>query len=603
MIPAVRVICFTILLSAFSFRAVAEDFTNAIHAYLLHRVELEKRDVGIVVGIVDEHGSSIVSCGKMKNGTDQDVNGDTLFDIASIGKTFTALLLEDMVERGEMKLDDPVAKHLPKSVKMPTHNGKEITLLHLATHTSGLPNLPELDIHPKRADNAYAEYTVENLYAFVSGYQLIRDPGTKYEYSGVGMALLGQVIALKAGMNYESLVVDRICRPLKMDSTRITLTAELNSRLATGHNQFGDSEPKIDLPALAGAGALRSTANDMLKYISANLGLTPSSLTPLMEKTHVAHLDKTTYSQVGLDWEIMRDLQGSQLISHGGGSLGFITFAAFDMTRRRGVVVLSNSQDQDVPAIGYLLLASEWQSNRRPKETKINSRVYDSYVGQYQLIPDVALQTSSNAVVAPSQPGINIRREGDRLFAQATDSSSWPDNVVLPPGAAELMPESGNRFFNRLTGMPLTFSRDGGGKAIGLTARVPGAEFSFKKTSDQQPEAPEPPKPHIRIKLDQNLLDACVGEYEFATNGVFPAGMKLTIWRERGQLVGQAWGKNVTLGAFDIYPESETNFFLKLGTDGAQLTIIKNEKGEMTSVIYHSYSAGSPDCQGKKLKE
>ena len=110
MIPAVRVICFTILLSAFSFRAEAEDFTNAIHAYLLHRVEVEKRDVGIVVGIVDEHGSSIVSCGKLDNGNDLEVNGDTVFDIRSMTCTFTGLLLQDMIQRGEMKLEDPPSR-------------------------------------------------------------------------------------------------------------------------------------------------------------------------------------------------------------------------------------------------------------------------------------------------------------------------------------------------------------------------------------------------------------------------------------------------------------------------------------------------------------
>jgi CubicO group peptidase (beta-lactamase class C family) len=142
MIPAVRVICFTILLSAFSFQAAAEDFTNAIHAFLQHRVGVEKRDVGMVVGIVDEHGSRVVSYGKLDNGTGREVNGDTLFEVGSITKTFTALLLQDMVERGEMRLDDPVAEYLPKSVRMPTHNGKQITLLQLATHTSGLPMLP-----------------------------------------------------------------------------------------------------------------------------------------------------------------------------------------------------------------------------------------------------------------------------------------------------------------------------------------------------------------------------------------------------------------------------------------------------------------------------
>jgi serine-type D-Ala-D-Ala carboxypeptidase/endopeptidase len=185
----VTFICLALILSLVP--AAAEDFTNGIHAYLQHRVELERKDVGIVVGLVDEHGSRIVSCGKMKIGSDKEVNGDTLFDIGSIGKTFTALLLQDMVERGEMKLDDPVASYLPESVKVPTYKGKQITLLHLATHTSGLPNMPD-DMHPKRADNAYVEYGIQNLYAFVSGYRLTCAPGTKYQYSGVGMALLGQ---------------------------------------------------------------------------------------------------------------------------------------------------------------------------------------------------------------------------------------------------------------------------------------------------------------------------------------------------------------------------------------------------------------------------
>ncbi len=140
MITTLRVICFTILLSAFSFRAAAEDFTDAIRAFLQHRVEVEKTNGGIVVGIVDEHGSSVISYGKLDNGTDQEVNGDTVFGMHSTTCVFTGLLLQDMVERGEMKLDDPVAKYLPKSVKMPTHNGKEITLRHLVTETSGLPS-------------------------------------------------------------------------------------------------------------------------------------------------------------------------------------------------------------------------------------------------------------------------------------------------------------------------------------------------------------------------------------------------------------------------------------------------------------------------------
>src|SRR4026208_202362 len=234
---AARIIGLVFRVGVCAVRSSAEEFTNAIQAFLQQRVEVEKRDVGIVVGIVDENGSRVVSCGKLDNDPDQEVNGDTLFDIASITKPFTGLLLQDMIERGEMKLDDPVQKYLPASVKVPTRHGKQITLFHLVTHTSGLPHIAD-NLNPKRPDNIFADYTVEELNTFLSNYQLTRDPGAKFQYSSLGAGLLGHVIALKAGSDYESLVVDRICRPLKMDSTRITLTPELKSRFATGHNQF-----------------------------------------------------------------------------------------------------------------------------------------------------------------------------------------------------------------------------------------------------------------------------------------------------------------------------------------------------------------------------
>ncbi|MGD0519369.1 MAG: serine hydrolase domain-containing protein, partial [Thermoguttaceae bacterium] len=546
MITAVRVLCFTILLSAFSFRAAAEDFTDAIHAYLQSCVETHKVNAGIVVGIVDEHGSSIISYGKLDNGTDQEVNGDTLFEIASVTKTFTALLLQDMIERGEMKLDDPVAKYLPKSVTIPSRNGKEITLLQLATHRSGLPRFPDNGLLTPLGDVNSADYTVEMLYDFLSGYKLTRDPGAKFDYSDLAMGLLGHVIALKAGTDYESLVVDRICRPLEMDSTRITLTPELKSRFATGHNQLGYVASNLDCGVLMAAGGLRSTVNDMLKYVSANLGLTRSTLTPLMEKTHAIHFQSdtpcgyvSTGGSIGLAWFVLSDPQGSEIVRHGGASCGYKTFVGFDLTRRRGVVVLSNSQDSfGIEPLGMLLLQSQWQSERRPKETKISSPVYDSLVGQYQLSPDFALgmfavrqflgSASKTIIYIPAgfclavilvllwrarsfrkrllilgcavlvssvlaalivlvlshrfcaifNPSIIIRREGDHIFTRYTRQFSPEANKLLPPFptpvylwsvvSIELLPESETHFFNRLTGMPMTFSRDARGKVTGL---------------------------------------------------------------------------------------------------------------------------------------
>jgi CubicO group peptidase (beta-lactamase class C family) len=602
---AIRIVYLSTLLAAFSFHAAAEDFTNAIHAYLQQCFEAEKINGCIVIGLVDEQGSRVVSCGKLDNGTDREADGDTVFEIASITKTFTGLLLQDMVERGEMKLDDPVAKYLPKSVKVPTRNGKEITLLQLVTHTSGLPFMPD-NLDPKRMDNPYANYTVDKMYAFLSGYKLPRDPGTKYEYSGVGVALLAQAIALKAGTNYESLVVDRICRPLKMDSTRITLTPELKSRLAQGHNDYGYVVLDGDCGAFIGGGALCSTANDMLKYISANLGLIPSNLTLLMEKTHVVYFSHVTprNDAIGLAWFVTPKPDGTKIIWHAGRAAGCLAFVGFDTTRRRGVVVLTSFRDLDIPVIGRFLLESEWQSDRRPTETNINSRVYGSYVGQYRFTSDAGPRKfrlwpfTRHEDGTNSQSGIGIRREGDRLFAQAIGTNSWPVDVLLPPVAGELLPESETRFFERLSGMPLTFSRDARGKVTGLTVLCQRKAFSYEKISDQPPEAPEPPHRPVSIKLDTRLLDVCAGHYEFPPNALSPAGMKLMIWQEGDHLVGQAWGEKVPTGIFDVYPESETNFFPKT-IEWLQLTFIKNDKGEVTSVRY--YLARHPYIEGKKI--
>ena len=666
---AARIIGFVFLFCVFSVRSSAEEFTGAIQAFLQQRVEVEKRDVGIVVGIVDEHGSRVVSCGKIDNDTDQEVNGDTLFDIASITKPFTGLLLQDMIERGEMKLDDPVQKYLPASVKMPARNGKQITLLHLVTHTSGLPHIAG-NLNPKRPDNIFADYTVEELNTFLSNYQLTSDPGAKFQYSSLGAGLLGHVIALKARSDYESLVVDRICRPLKMDSTRITLTPELKSRFATGHNQFGEAVLSWDRATQLGGSALRSTANDMLKFLSANLGLTPSSLTPITEKTHTLRLDQTLGMDLGLAWIITRWPQEREIIWHAGGAPGYVTFAGFDRARRRGVVILSSSWDLDVVTMGFLLLGSEWQPAKRPKESKTSSQIYDSSVGQYELSPTFSLGAfawqmlllhipkaviyislglslallfillrrattgrkrwiiggssalgtgllmllvilaSSRVVCALCHPTLGIRREGDRLFAQydlrlAPVTGKFITSAqakALPQITGELLAESETRFFTRTMGIPMTFSRDDRGKATRLTTQFLGATFSHEKISDQPPKAYEPLKPRVPITLDTKLLDACVGDFEFAPSKAFPTGIKAAIRREGDQLLWQAQGKNAFPGAFNIYPESETNFFFKMS--GARLTFIRNDHGEVTAVSLHDGTwLPLPDGVGRKRAE
>lgn len=535
-----------------------------------------------MVGLVDERGSRVVSCGKMDTGTDRPVDGDTLFEVGSITKTFTGVLLEDMVERGEMKLDDPVAKYLAPSIKVPAYHGKQITLLDLATHTSGLPDKAD-NLEPKRADNSRADYSVQKLDAFVSGYTLTREPGLKYEYSTVGIALLAQAITRKAGRGYEALVVDRICRPLKMDSTRITLTPQLSSRFAQGHNYYGYKTAHTDWGALAGGAALRSTANDMLKFVSANLALGPSNLTKLLKKTHVARFragldaDTDVDTDIGLTWMIMHDTDKTTIIGHGGLTRGFTTFVGFDKARHRGVVVLCNSLDLDVSRIGRILLECEWRPELRPSRASTSGQM-DQLCGQYRISPAQANGTFT-------RHGIGIYREGDRVFMEITGAATWPKRVLTPPVEDELVPESENVFFQRLSGVRIQFSRDVRGNITGFSGRYRDRAFSYVEVSDQPPKVPGPPKPSVAVRLDSRHLDVLAGNYEFSPNGAYPKGLKLTIWRDGDQLIGQFSGENALQGAFDIHPASETDFFITI--DGSHLTFRKNDRGAATAVIYH----------------
>jgi hypothetical protein len=203
----------------------------------------------------------------------------------------------------------------------------------------------------------------------------------------------------------------------------------------------------------------------------------------------------------------------------------------------------------------------------------------------------------SRPVEGSPEPGIGIRREGDRLFAEAVGSRSWPVNVFLPPNAGELLPESETRFFERLSGNPIIFSHDAQGQATRLIVYSGDDALVYEKTSDQPPQAVEPLKPRVAIELELEALDAFVGRYEFAPGSAFPAGIKVRIWREADQLLWQERGRNAIPGAIEIYPESPTSFFTKI--DATRLTFPRNVNGEVTAVILHL--EGSPDLTGNKV--
>jgi CubicO group peptidase (beta-lactamase class C family) len=299
-----------------------------------------RQDVGIVVGLIGPTGHRVIAHGSMAQGHARPVDGDTLFEIASVTKVFTTLALADMARRGEVALDDPVAKFLPPHVTMPAR-GRAITLLDLATHTSGLPRLPT-NFAPRDFSNPYVDYSVAQLYEFLSGYALPRDVGAQYEYSNLGMGLLGHVLARRAGTDYERLVVSRIAKPLGMDSTRVTLDAKLRARLATGHNAGLEPVPNWDDTTLAGAGSLYASVNDLLRFLAAHL-VDESSLTPAIATTlSVRKPADAANVAVALGWHVTtRD--NVDLIWHNGGTGGYASFIGYSPQSGVGIVALSNS--------------------------------------------------------------------------------------------------------------------------------------------------------------------------------------------------------------------------------------------------------------------
>jgi CubicO group peptidase (beta-lactamase class C family) len=332
---------------------------------------------------VDEKGPRVFARGVRENGETAPVNGDTLFEIGSVTKVFTATLLQEMVDSGEVTLNDPISKFLPHGVETPMRKAKEITLVDLATQTSGLPRLPD-NLDPKDPENPYADYTVEQLYAFLSRYELKRDIGRKFEYSNLGLGLLGHVLALRAGTNYEALVVRRVCDPLKMNSTRITLSPDLKDRLASGHNGMGLTVKNWDLPTLAGAGALRSTANDLLKFLAASSGLSKSSLSSALLATQQPRKSSGAGRMIGLVWQIETN---SGVIWHNGGTGGYHSYIGFKKDARRAVVVLANSEN-DIDDIGQYLLGDraeveDFQPPKVHKLAKVEPSIYDHYAGTY----------------------------------------------------------------------------------------------------------------------------------------------------------------------------------------------------------------------------
>ena len=326
---------------------------EAVQAILSERVDLG-RNPGIVAGIMDETGPRVVAVGTSgREGVGLD--GNTIFEIGSITKVFTAAVLQELVGRGEVRFDDPVADLLPSHVRVPAQGDRKITLLDLATHRSGLPRMPS-NFFPGDLRNPYADYTVEQLYAFLSGYELERGIGAEWDYSNLGMGLVGHALCLKAGQAFEGLVRDLILESLGMENTGIHLAPPADGPFAQGHNMIAQPVPSWDFLTLPGAGALRSTTYDMLLFAAANLVEDGPEISSALHRTHEIRASNIAGNlSMALGWLVDQRFPERPIIWHNGGTGGFHSFIGLDKVSHRAVVVLTNGA-QSIDDIGFHLL-------------------------------------------------------------------------------------------------------------------------------------------------------------------------------------------------------------------------------------------------------
>jgi serine-type D-Ala-D-Ala carboxypeptidase/endopeptidase len=308
--------------------------------------------------------------------------------------------------------------------------------------------------------NPYADYTVPQLYEFLSRYHLTRDPGETFEYSNLGVGLLGHVLALATGRSYEDLVRERITAPLEMTHTSIALTPWMRDHLALGHDPQGKVVGNWDLPTLAGAGALRSTTLDMLKFLDANLRPRPGTLGRAMILAQHVRAPAGSGMSIGLNW-ILAPTGGDTVVWHNGGTGGYRTFVGFIPSRKLGVVVLTNSGGAGADDIGMHLLnpavplVPKAAAVPQRSAIELSPDVLARYVGRYQLAPnfilDISVRDGAMYVQATAQPML-------RLWA-----------------------ESESRFFLKEVDAQITFERDAGGAVTGLVLHQNGQNAPGKK--------------------------------------------------------------------------------------------------------------------------
>jgi D-alanyl-D-alanine-carboxypeptidase/D-alanyl-D-alanine-endopeptidase len=400
---------------------------DVIRRLLRERVERDRRGVGVVVGVLTPDGRRVVAHGQFAASDSRQVDGDTVFEIGSLSKVFTGWLLADMATRGEVTVNDTIDRLLPAGVRItPNADGRSITLADLATHTAGFPFWPT-NLRPGDIREALAGYSTEDLFRFVQSFEVPASVGSRWAYSNADAGLLGLLLSRRASTTYEDLLRDRVTTPFALNSTSVTPTAGMRSRMAHGHTEQRQPAAAWNVPAFAGGGSIHSTVTDLLGFLSRLQGA------PAQDAAF-AELLRTRRPgpgfQQALGWMVQSTSSG-ELLVHDGQTLGFASAVAYDARTRSGVVVLSNTAISVGDLARHILrpslpLAAPPAPAPVMTEIVMDPSQFDRYAGRYSPKPGLEFTVTREEKMLmlqiPGLPKLRLRPEREHVFFVAENT-------------------------------------------------------------------------------------------------------------------------------------------------------------------------------------
>ena len=498
---------------------------------------------GVAVAWVDADGVAFFQAGQFDATDPRPVTPDTQFEIGSVTKVFTALLLAESERAGKVSRNDPAAKYLLPSTDPAQVALAKITLLSLTTHTSGLPRLPaNIGPDPDANPDPYAVY---DHAALVAGFRLhgqAAPAGRAVAYSNFGVSVLGEALAAAWGVTYADALREHVLAPLGMKATTVGLAGSLPpADLAPAHGADGQRVPNWTWLACAPCGGVRSSARDLAALLTACLGGRDAPLRVALDATvQPQRADDDTGGQVGLGW-MLTDDSARPIVWHNGATAGSHAFVAFSPKTGAGVAILANSQ-KGSEGLGYALLGGK---QSQPRSAAVPNT--GDYVGSYPLAPTFL---------------IRITEANGSLFAQATGQPRLALRLV-----------AADRF--AIVGVPaeISFERGANKKIVALVLHQNGL--------DQRALRGEllPPR---EISLPAETLRDYAGEYPAA-----PAFV-LTVTVEGDAVFIQATGQ----GKIPVFASAKDEFFYKVVD--AQVSFQRDAVGKVTGLILHQNGRNLP---------